>query len=353
MSLMKATNRRRGAVLLPLAVVVVAGPAGLAVRAEAATTAAGVYCPSARAIVGTTGNNRLVGTPADDLICAGPGDDQIYGMGGNDRVYAGAGNDHVVTGDGMDAIYGGTGNDRIFAGGGTDTVYGWYGAAFTLDPGDATIDGNDEIHGGKGSDAIDGGDGDDVIYTDGDGENRNGGSSITRGGNGNDVLLSDSRNVTVTEYFYGGPGDDVLWPAATRTSLLGNVAQGGPGNDVLVMVNGARDAAQLQTGSSNVVVPLGIYCKISVPSSGKPGSKGTLDCNLPIKGASLLIKGFSVTVQVGNDGRITLSGTFQTTQAEQSAELWWDAARSGFTQDHCVCDDNIAGWPFTGDDVTE
>jgi hypothetical protein len=66
-----------------------------------------------------------------------------------------------------------------------------------------------------------------------------------------------------------------------------------------------------------------------------------------------MIRKFTITATMGADKKIKLSGDFQTTQTVQVATLWADSLRGAIADDYCVCDDDIANWPFTGDRVTD
>ncbi len=79
---------------------------------------------SARAIVGTPGNDRLVGTTRADTLAGLAGNDRISGLAGADLLLGGAGRDLVDAGPGNDLVsieYDGA-RDSARCGAGTDVV---------------------------------------------------------------------------------------------------------------------------------------------------------------------------------------------------------------------------------------
>jgi VCBS repeat-containing protein len=96
--------------------------------------------PTANAITGNEGAERLSGLGLND---------KLDGAAGNDTLYGGMGTDTLIGGDGEDRLEGGDDNDLITGGGDNDVIIA--GA------------GNDTMTGGAGADAIVAGSGDDVV----------------------------------------------------------------------------------------------------------------------------------------------------------------------------------------------
>ena len=84
----------------------------------------GAAAASARAIVGTPGNDRLVGTPRADTLAGLAGNDRISGLAGADLLVGGAGRDLIDAGPGNDLVsieYDGA-KDSARCGAGADVV---------------------------------------------------------------------------------------------------------------------------------------------------------------------------------------------------------------------------------------
>lgn len=175
----------------------------------------------------------------------GDGNAVVFGGDGDDRIDAGpvlaANTFHG--GAGKDTITGGLGRDVIHAGPGDDTVEGLAGNDVLL--GNA---GKDEIHGDGGDDRIDGGADRDNVYGD-DGkddlrsthadDNQYGGAGNDTLGSGIDVLgeAGDDRVVMGKNggEYWGGQGNDVIdysaWGHEVHVSLDGNDNDGGKNAD--------------------------------------------------------------------------------------------------------------------------
>ena len=89
------------ALLVGLAYVAAAGPAGVPEEARAAD------------IDGTDGDDILDGTDGYDEIRGFDGDDELRGLGGPDNLYGNANADYLRGGPGDDALYGGNGHDYL------------------------------------------------------------------------------------------------------------------------------------------------------------------------------------------------------------------------------------------------
>lgn len=213
----------------------------------------------AKALIGSSGANRLRGYTTDDLIFGfggddsiygglghdlldgDEGDDQLYGEAGNDALNGGIGNDLLDGAEGADQMAGGLGDDTYFvddladevielAGEGVDTINST--VTTTLAPnvenlvliGDADVDGtgnaennqlfgndsSNRLYGLAGDDYLMGGDGEDSLYGDA-------GHDLLQGDGGDDVLD-------------GGAGDDTLSGGRGADTLLG-----GQGNDMYLV----------------------------------------------------------------------------------------------------------------------
>jgi Ca2+-binding RTX toxin-like protein len=279
----------------------------------------------------------------------------INGLGGNDRIYAGAGNDTIATGSGNDYVFAGSGSDTVSAGAETDLIFGDnpVGKVYA-DPSDTGTDGNDVIDGGLGSDSIDGGGANDIILTGGDGS-AHPSASITHGGPGNDVILSDFRHPTLTEYFYGDSGSDLLWPNPIRITPLGNTAIGGAGNDVIILLNGLPDGAHMGDLATSVKIPIGEFCSVSVPLPDQrtPGSNGKLSCKLPIDvRIPGLVNGIDLQVSIDSSGKANSDVSVKPSPELGELQAWVDLARGDFPRELCICDPKLPGWAsILGDTV--
>jgi hypothetical protein len=236
----------------------------------------------------------------------------------------------------------------VSANAGTDLIYGDnpVGKA-TSDPYDTGADGNELILGGLGSDPIEAGGGNDVIFTGGDGSARSG-VSFTHGGPGNDIIMSDFRHPTLAEYFFGDEGSDLLWPNPLRLNLLGNVAVGGAGNDVIILLNGLRDSAEMGDLDTSVTVPLGEFCSVNVPLPEPlgAGDQGSFSCTIPVDfRIPGIADGFDLSAGVDTSGRATADVSVKPAPELEQAQELLDAARGNFPRELCVCDPpKLPGW---------
>jgi len=112
-------------------------------------------------------------------IVGGPGDDHIIGGSGNDTIIGGLGDDVLNGGDGGDRLMGGPGDDYLDGGKDGDALYGGGG--------------NDNLVGGDGGDYMDGGRGDDYL---------------------------DSRDCSIYDSVFGGPGHDTAVIDGYRVIIL-------------------------------------------------------------------------------------------------------------------------------------
>ncbi len=177
------------------------------------------------------------------------GSNAIYGNGGNDTiiftdptgsaasstVYGGLGNDHVITGATAGSLL-------IYMGAGNDTVAG------------TGADGSITVYGGSG--AVDSTDGNDVI-TSGIGE------AFVYGNAGTDNIAYDDFAADVTQYLYGGLGNDTLTADVGGTGSLGNLyLYGGAGDDSIdstlhlgdVTIYGGIGAVDSTDGADTILV---------------------------------------------------------------------------------------------------
>jgi hypothetical protein len=341
-------------VLPPAAALVLLTAGALAAAPAAAATRAA--CPGRATIYGTTASDRITGTPGNDVICAGAGDDIVNGNGGTDRIYGGPGNDRITTGPGRDTLMAGSGADTVVAGAGDDLVFGDNPATLLRDKTDRGADGPDVVYGNVGSDSIEGGGGNDLIFTGGIGGPKPGlGTNVAHGGPGNDVILSDFRYPGGFEWFYGDDGSDLLWPNPLRLNPLGNLVVGGKGNDVVILMNGAKDGAHMGDLSTSVKIPLGGLCSVSVPlpADPEPGDTGKLSCELPVKvKVPGLIDGASLGATVDANGKVTTDVSVKPSGLLAGLQAWREMARGGFPTEVCLCDPKLSGWAaLIGDDV--
>lgn len=127
------------------------------------------------------GDDFLIGTADDEIVLGGEGADLIEVDDGDDLVHA-EGGDDVVAGEG--------GNDRLFGGDGSDHLDGG--------------DGEDTLWGGAGNDALEGSHGADMLLP-------GSGTDVVQGGEGDDrLVILDGCELAQGEVFDGGPGLDVL-----------------------------------------------------------------------------------------------------------------------------------------------
>lgn len=206
-----------GAVLVPLAPLMLAGPVDAAPARcfgqEATIVADGGL------VMGTAGPDVIVATDPGTEVHAKGGDDRIcgaslaYGGTGNDRIHYGSrpitdlelvggpGDDRIfLTTDVVGNLEGGSGDDRLASRAGEQWLVGGTGA--------------DTITGGAGPDTLLGGPGADVVRGN-DGHDRvvgYGGDDRLYGGNGNDELSGDGGR----DAGFGGPGSDTCERSVER-----------------------------------------------------------------------------------------------------------------------------------------
>ena len=159
----------------------------------------------AKAIEGTTANDRLTGTAAAD---------QIHGKSGGDVIRARGGADTVNGGPDGDRIFGGSGDDRLY---GAGCQVGQFGR-FCDNPGREFLHGNG---------------GDDVLIA-------------------NPCVLTFCAAqpfIALDSFFDGGPGDDRITGADHRDQI-----SGGPGEDVLRGLRGADTLLASRDGSKDRVL---------------------------------------------------------------------------------------------------
>jgi Ca2+-binding RTX toxin-like protein len=101
--------------IVPLAVVVLAGMYVTTIGASFLGSSAKSTVVPPASYVGTGGADRLTGTSANDVLRGRAGDDILYGRSGNDVLQGGIGNDRLYGGLGRDSLDGGRGNDRLYA----------------------------------------------------------------------------------------------------------------------------------------------------------------------------------------------------------------------------------------------
>jgi Ca2+-binding RTX toxin-like protein len=221
------------------------------------------------------GNDLIVSGVGDDTLNGGNGNDMLNGGAGINTLNGGAGDDLIASSSIFDTIDGGTGNDYLkidpnsstdiyvgFTGGNAGTVsapagprgsfqnieqfyfYGGSGNDY-IDASLSTLTitsqglsdpalrlrgdrGNDTLIGGASNDTIGGDDGDDILLGNAGNDTISGGFGLDylAGGDGNDTLYGDfvSDSVSgVTDFLYGGNGDDILNGGGGDDILLGEV----------------------------------------------------------------------------------------------------------------------------------
>ncbi|MDB5321139.1 MAG: Hemolysin-type calcium-binding region [Phycisphaerales bacterium] len=187
--------------------------------------------PSAPALLGGDGNDRLVGGPfISGSLDGGDGNDTLIAGAMGDQMDGGAGDDSLVGGGGAqpsyrEELYGGTGNDTLKAGANGDYLYGGHG--------------NDSLISGAAGDALSGGNGNDVLV------GRSAGSSVFDGGRGNDTITGTDGADTIAageglDVVNGRGGNDLIngdlgWQVS-EWDLVGpvnDVLFGGPGDDTI------------------------------------------------------------------------------------------------------------------------
>ncbi|MEI7464365.1 MAG: calcium-binding protein, partial [Burkholderiales bacterium] len=141
----------------------------------------------AKALIPTSGDDKLTGYASNETITGGDGNDYLSGKAGDDVMDAGAGADYVQGDEGNDTIQGGTGNDSLYGGIGNDRLQG--------------NDHDDSLNGGDGNDHLQGNAHNDTLYGDA-------GNDTLDGGSGNDYL---SGGAGADVYLFGrGSGQDTI-----------------------------------------------------------------------------------------------------------------------------------------------
>lgn len=332
---MRSGQFRRSAarlcVVVTLAAAAGAAPAGPAFAAP---------CPKAgipgdgRTIEGTPGTDYLCGTTGDDIIRGGDGKDYITGGGGNDIIYGDDGDDSINGGPGQDEIFGGLGNDAIL-GDLLDSDYTFHNIP-KADPAHS----GDRLFGGSGSDGVSGNAGDDYIDV-GDSLPSSGGplsasaTELANGNDGNDIIIGSGP--TGQSNFYGGAGDDILYPFPLRAYK--NFTQGGAGNDVAVLVNGSSisyaDMADMD-GTSEIGIA-GTTCTFA--DATIPGTKASLKCGLPWPTDPAVLKSpLTLTASVDSTGKVTWGGELFEGFGSLQVDSWRKLMSGGVTADICICD---------------
>ena len=139
-------------------------------------------------------------------------------------------------------------------------------------------------------------------------------------------------------------------PFPVRASPVGNTASGGAGNDVVVLVNGLVDSAQL-TSTPQIPIPK-TPCSVAIPLSPRPapGETGQLQCGLPWKLPGVGTVG-TVEIAVATDGSLTyggdLLGGLGRVNDAQLSEL--ASGQSSAQNDVCICDPDLPGLWTIGD----
>jgi Ca2+-binding RTX toxin-like protein len=267
-------------------------------------------------------NDTAYGGGGDDTLNGGPGNDILQGESGNDTYnYAvGGGSDVIADTAGVDVVSFGAGiaasavtptriganlvlevhvsgnagtvtianyfsgqeteeirfSDGTFwdvasvraqvlaasATSGNDLILG-YDSADTID----SLAGDDTVHGAGGNDVVDGGAGSDTLY----------------GEDGNDTLsagMGDARNARVSNYLYGGNGDDVLISSGKTDVLFGEA-----GNDICLGAGGIdtlQDDAgnNLYFGAAGAdIIHMGDGNDLSFGGTGNESIDGDYDAN--------------------------------------------------------------------------
>ncbi|MCM0756089.1 hypothetical protein M7784_12675 [Desulfovibrio aminophilus] len=121
------------------------------------------------------------------------GDDSIVGADGNDSILGGEGDDTLSGNAGADTLYGGLGTDKLYGGDGDDSLL------YSL--------GNDTLDGGAGTDTM--------SYVDFAGTVNLALTSATGGVAALDLGAVYTQQVSNTEYFIGGSGEDAATGSAS------------------------------------------------------------------------------------------------------------------------------------------
>lgn len=155
--------------------------------------------PHGACLVGLQGDDTLDGKNGGDWLVCGNGKDVCKGRAGDDVILGGPGDDDIDGSSGNDQLHGGDGADTINAGSHNDVVFGGAGNDWIQ-----TLSGNDRVIGGFGSDWIDGQAHADVIVP-------GPGPDEVHAGSGDDfVVIFDLCEVEPGEVLDGGPGHDTL-----------------------------------------------------------------------------------------------------------------------------------------------
>ncbi len=148
---------------------------------SADTAVYGVTATEPVCVEGLRGDDDVESGAAADVLMGNEGDDVLAGGGGSDRLYGGSGDDQLAGEDGSDLLYGDDGLDYVIGG-----------------------NGNDQLRGGPGDDELDGEDGEDVIFP------GSGADQVLGGDDDDDIVILDLCEAASGEVLDGGPGDDRL-----------------------------------------------------------------------------------------------------------------------------------------------
>lgn len=209
-------------------------------------------------LYGLGGNDTLTTL---STLASGTTFNQVYGGDGNDTVNGTAVADHATGYFGNDLLHGNGGKDVMYGGSGNDTMDVGAGNAYLS--GDV---GNDSLTGGLGNDTMAGGDGNDTI---------NGAALVSttvtnyietdKGGNGNDSITAASfttgtiAGATITNYIYGGAGNDTITGAAAFAgTTVKDKMIGGAGADSFVggASNGGNETVSYEDSTWGVSINL-------------------------------------------------------------------------------------------------
>lgn len=202
----------------------------------AVPTACGVDLASGAAL---TAGGPVCGTDeGDDLDWAGEdGALSFFGENGHDTVAGSPFDDTINGGAGNDELHGGRGADRIDGGDDSDVVYGGLGDDVIVEH---RFGIREYFYGGPGNDVVAGGRGNDNVY----------------GGTGDDTLVGGSGS----DRLYGGPGNDALYGGPNRDTF-----DCGPGDDTVYRVR-TSSSDRSSTGRRDGFIPKAASCEHIVDS---------------------------------------------------------------------------------------
>jgi Ca2+-binding RTX toxin-like protein len=219
---------------------------------------------------------------------------------------------------GKDEIRGGAGNDIIFGDDGNDRLLG-DAAAFAKTP-----TGADLIYAGAGSDYVAGGSGNDLINI-GSNDITHLGQDIADGNDGDDVIVGGL--IAWTNDYFGGNGNDLLYPSPLRLSPLRNAVVVGKGNDIAILANGLQDGFTADEGLT-AKVPVTPGCTLTVVAPGQ-GKAHSLSCTFGNSVGEL-------SIGVDANGKTTVGGSFFDGMVK--AKLGDLAGHPTVGGDVCICD---------------